>query len=376
MALNTVSSDRLSTNVKNTNFTAAEKQDLTDDIKPLLGSSGGGNKNLIINGAIQMVQRGTSGSTATGYPSVDRFYTFSSGLDENPTMSQVAVTSSDSPFSEGFRQYLRFQNGNQTSGAGASDQTWFRTSVEARNVAQSGWNYTSSSSFITLSFWIRASVAQTYYGFLKAPDGSNYLYPFSMALSANTWTKVTKSIPGNSNLVFDNDTGLGLEVGIYAYLGTSLTDNSVSLNAWAAYSSGTTRTPDHTTTWYTTNDSTIDMTGVQLEVGSVATEFEHEPFDEVARKCYRYYQPYIAYAEYVAGGTGNLGMPYVSFITPMRASPTITSDHESKSSNWSFNSMQFQGNANTGYYAYAISFNTSDSNYGYMRKYGYADSEL
>ena len=49
MPLNTISSDRLATNVKNTNFTAAEKQDLTDDIKPLLGSSGGGNKNLIIN---------------------------------------------------------------------------------------------------------------------------------------------------------------------------------------------------------------------------------------------------------------------------------------------------------------------------------------
>ena len=63
MALNTVSSDRLSTNVKNTNFTAAEKQDLTDDIKPLLGSSGGGNKNLIINGAMQVAQRGTSATT-------------------------------------------------------------------------------------------------------------------------------------------------------------------------------------------------------------------------------------------------------------------------------------------------------------------------
>ena len=69
MALNTVSSDRLSTNVKNTNFTAAEKQDLTDDIKPLLGSSGGGNKNLIINGAMQVAQRGTSstGLQTAGY---------------------------------------------------------------------------------------------------------------------------------------------------------------------------------------------------------------------------------------------------------------------------------------------------------------------
>ena len=63
MALTTVSSDRLSTNVKNTNFTAAEKQDLTDDILPLAGQLG--NRNLIINGAFQVAQRGTS-STSNG----------------------------------------------------------------------------------------------------------------------------------------------------------------------------------------------------------------------------------------------------------------------------------------------------------------------
>ena len=73
MALNTVSSDRLSTNVKNTNFTAAEKQDLTDDIKPLLGSSGGGNKNKIINGSMIVSQRGTSFAAANNIYTLDRF---------------------------------------------------------------------------------------------------------------------------------------------------------------------------------------------------------------------------------------------------------------------------------------------------------------
>ena len=82
MALNTVSSDRLSTNVKNTNFTAAEKQDLTDDILPLAGQLG--NRNLIITGAMQVAQRGTS-STSSGYQTVDRFKTNYSGLDNNPT---------------------------------------------------------------------------------------------------------------------------------------------------------------------------------------------------------------------------------------------------------------------------------------------------
>ena len=350
MALNTVSSDRLATNVKNTNFTAAEKQDLTDDILPLAGQLG--NRNLIINGAMQVAARATSGSTADGYPSLDRFYTFSSGLDENPTMSQGSLTSSDTPFSSGFRKYLRFQNGNQTSGAGASDQTQFKQAIEAQNVAQSGWNYTSSSSFITLSFWIRASVAQTYYGFLKASDGGNYIYPFSMALSANTWTKVTKTIPGNSNLQIDNDTGNGLEFVIYPYLGTSFTDNSVSLNAWAAYSSGTTRTPDHTTTWYTTNDSTIDITGVQLEVGSVATDFEHRSIGQELALCQRYYfsfkgddDEHIVFGYVAGGGFCNFMLPYP---VPMRAAPTYTGSataarfyNNSQSADFNLSSLSF-----------------------------------
>ena len=375
MALNTVSSDRLATNVKNTNFTAAEKQDLTNDIKPLLGSSGGGNKNLIINGAMQVAQRGTS-STASGYKTVDRFNVEHSGTDEAPTQAQVDVASGTTPYTLGFRKALKITNGNQTGGAGASDYIQIMQRVEAQNMATSGWNYTSSSSFITLSFYVKSSVAQVFSGSLRTADGTAYQYKFDTpSISADTWTKVTKIIPGNSNLQFNNDNGHGLDVLIYPWIGTTYTTANSDTETWIVGASNT-YANNMTSTWYTTNDATFEITGVQLEVSSVATEFEHEPFDQVLRKCYRYYQPYISYAEYVAGGTGNLGMPYVSFITPMRASPTITSDHESKSSNWSFNSMQFQGNANTGYYAYAISFNTSDSNYGYMRKYGYAASEL
>ena len=99
MALNTVSSDRLSTNVKNTNFTAAEKQDLTNDILPL-ATQFGQSKNLIINGAMQVAQRGTS-STTFGYHTVDRFQTDGGGHDEIPTQAQVDVSSSDTPYTLG-----------------------------------------------------------------------------------------------------------------------------------------------------------------------------------------------------------------------------------------------------------------------------------
>ena len=334
MALNTVSSDRLSTNVKNTNFTSAEKQDLTDDIKPLLGSSGGGVKNLVINGAMQVAQRGTS-STTSGYGSVDRFQVNYSGTDEAPTQAQVDVASGTSPYTSGFRKALKITNGNQTSGAGADDYIRIIHFLEAQNVAQSGWNYVSSSSNITLSFWVKSSVAQNFDGFLLTNDGTAYSYPFETgSLTADTWTKITKTIPGNSNLTVNNDNGTGLEFQITPFYGTNKT-GSVSLNAWGAFSSSA-RTPDYTSTWYTTNDATFEITGVQLEVGSVATDFEHRSFAQELALCQRYYEMIGFSTGTSVQATVSFGMQYTTngsfygdivYKQTMRAIPTLDSNN-------------------------------------------------
>ena len=331
MALNTVSSDRLSTNVKNTNFTAAEKQDLTDDILPLAGQLG--NRNLIINGAMQVAQRGTS-STSSGFYTVDRFQVNFTGTNEAPTQAQVALSSSDTPYSSGFRFAYKVTNGNQTSGGGAGRFIRYKTTIEAQDIAQSGWNYTSSSSNVTLSFWVKASVAQTYFGRLQTYDGTAQNYPFSFALSANTWTKVTKTIPGNSNLQFDNNNAEGLLLEIVPYYGTDYTNGSMSVDAWAAYSD---RTPNNTATWYETDDATFEITGVQLEVGSVVTDFEHLSFGDTLAKCQRYY--YAAFPLNSQTTALCVNGPYtttqsfgvIQFPTTMRAVPsgdiTVSTDY-------------------------------------------------
>jgi len=116
-----------------------------------------------------------------------------------------------------------------------------------------------------------------------------YQYPFETgSLSADTWTKITKTIPGNSNLTFNNDTGGAWELYIHQFAGTDETASGVTLNAWATYS-GTAKMPDFTSTWYTTNDATFELTGMQLEVGSVATEFDHRTFSQELELCKRYY---------------------------------------------------------------------------------------
>jgi len=257
-----------------------------------LTSVGGGqlsHRNLIINGAMNVAQRGVTG-TGYGYIAVDRFRTGASQVDENPTTEQVDVASGTTPYTNGFTKAIKITNGNQTGGAGTGDAMNFTYRLEAQDIRNSGWNYLSSSSYITLSFWCKSSVAQTFYGRLYTSDGTAYNYPFSMgSLSADTWTKVTKTIPGNSNLTFDNNENQGLAIEFAMFNGTAKTDSGVSLDTWAAYNTAT-RMPDFTSTWYTTNDSTWELTGVQLEVGDTATSFEHISYGEELRRCERYFQ--------------------------------------------------------------------------------------
>ena len=284
------------------------------------------NRNLIINGAMQVAQRGTS-ATNSGYGTVDRFRASYGGTDENPTQAQADVASGTTPYSLGFRKSFKFTNGNQTGGAGSADYIAIIYKIEAQDLANSGWNYTSSSSYITLSFWVKSSVAQNFYGYFITQDGSDYLYPFETgSLSADTWTKVTKTIPGNSNIQIDNDNGAGLELLLWQFGGTDYTASGVSLNAWGAYNSSQ-RMPDNTSTWYTTNDATFELTGVQLEVGSHATDFEHRSYGQELALCQRYY--YIVAdgredSQMATGFAYHSNQPEITLHYPvMRASPSL-----------------------------------------------------
>ena len=311
------------------NLTNIPAANLTGALPAISGASltnlpaSGKTTNLIINGAMNIAQRQTS-TTAQGYV-MDRFAVYYNGLDENSTYEQGDVTSGGA-YNAGFRKCLKITNGNQTSGAQAASRIFAAYNVEARDMATSGWNYTSSSSNITLSFWVKASVSKSYYGYLYSFDGTNRRYAFETGtLTANTWTKITKTIPGDSNLQFDNDIGSGLYITFGAYWGTSYTDSGVALNQWGSWD-GAQRVPVDGTSWYTTNDATFELTGVQLEVGDSASDFVHESHDETLKKCKRYCHV-LASVSYDFLG---LGMQYYSgsiFISAgaidMRTTPTL-----------------------------------------------------
>ena len=286
----------------------------------------GKRKNIIINGDFRIAERGTS-STSGGYQTVDRFRCNNANVDEAPTQAQHALTSSDTgPYAEGFRFSYHITNGNQTSGAGTSDSIEILTKLEAGDIANSGWDYTSSSSYLTFSFWVKSSVAQNFFGYLKTADGTSQRFPFQTgSLSADTWTKITKKIPGNSNLAFDADAAArvneGLRIVWAQFYGTDKTSSDATLDTWGAYSSAQ-QTPDQTSTWYTTNNSTFEITGVQLEVGEVRTPFETRSLAEEERLCKRYYISSTDF-HHICVNNGESDR-WIRFMVEMRAAPTVT----------------------------------------------------
>ena len=299
-----------------------------------LTSVGGGqlsHRNIVVNGAMMVSQRGTSFSGAAQGYTLDRMQMNTVGNDEIAQTEQASVTSGGA-YTSGFRKCMKIINGNQTSGAGAGDVVHLKMVLEAQDIANSGWNYTSSSSFITLSFWIKSSVAQDFPITLRSEDGTRQVYNMTTgSLTADTWTKVTKTIPGNSNLQFDNNNAAGLTLFVNAFVGTDYTTGSLAQNAWSSWS-GAKQGDNMTSTWYTTNNATLEITGIQLEVGPVATPFEHRSVGDELTRCQRYFLriPSAAASSgyyFLANGAAhdtNAFLCNFHFPTTMRGNPTLS----------------------------------------------------
>ena len=311
------------------------------------------NPNLIINGAMQIAQRGTS-STTSGYGTVDRFRVTHENNAEAPTQESIDVSDGDLPFTKGLTKSMRITVGNNN--ADANDILVVIQKIEATVIRNSGWNYKSYSDFVTLSFYVKSSVAQNFFGRIITFDGTAMNYVFQTGeLVADTWTKVTKTIPGNSNLTFDNNVEQGMQVIFSLFEGTDKTDNSTTVNAWSTYSD-TARTPDQTSTWFTTNNATFQFTGVKLELGATATDYLHLSNTEELIQCQRYFQK-------VRGGIGtNASSTQVNGVLQTR----VLQRADASLSKGTGNTYNYGNMINTGYTSTATpTFFRNDGPFGH-----------
>ena len=283
MPLNTISSDRLATNVKNTNFTAAEKQDLTDDIKPLLGSSGGGNKNLIINGGMIVSQR--NGTTATAVTSTNQYTLDRFKGSNNSDAAFTIAQSSTAP--DGFANSLKVDVTTADTSLDAGHYGQILYHVEAQDLQQLGFG-TSGAKASILSFYVRSNKTGNYGVAVLQDDNSSKQVTFQYTInSADTWERKSFIIPADTSGVINNDNGKGFDIHIGFAAGTTYTSGSLR-SSFTTFANGDLYAGQGVNLFDSTSNEWY-ITGIQLEVGSVVTDFDHKSFAQELALCQRYY---------------------------------------------------------------------------------------
>jgi len=282
-------------------------------------------RNRIINGAMVIDQRnaGASGTGNGNYP-VDRWYYFGSQASK---LTWQQNSGSVTP-PTGFTNYLGAVSSSAYS-ITSTDQFLFSQKIEGFNSSDLAWG-TASAKSVTLSFWVYSSLTGTFGGSIQNSTALR-CYPFSFSVSsANTWTYVSVVIPGDTSGTWLTTNGVGVIVNFSLGTGTSY---SATANSWTGTQFVTSVTG--ATSVVGTNGATFYITGVQLEVGSVATPFEREIYSTTLAKCQRYYEKgandgFVAGYAYGAGGcpvsavgaTASQSIQ-LNFAVRKRASPTI-----------------------------------------------------
>ena len=287
-----------------------------------------GMKNIIINGDMSIAQRGTSvtGITGSGYYTVDRFQIGSAGSSGGTfTMSQ----DTDVPTGQGFATSLKMDCTTADASLGSSDALRISQYIEGQNL-QYLKKGTANAESTTLSFWVKSNKTGTYISELRDMDNARAISKSYTIDVADTWEKKTLTFAGDTSGAFDNDNSTSLRLANWLYAGTDYTSGTLQ-TSW-----GTLTATDRAVGQVNLADSTANdfyITGVQLEAGTTASDFEFLPVDVNLARCLRYC--------FVLGNTptngainkyANVGtyytatefFPSVYYPVVMRATPSFT----------------------------------------------------
>ena len=245
-------------------------------------------RNIIINGDMSIAQRGTSatglGNGDSGYHTVDR-WRYSEGGTTTSEFTQSQST--DVPTGQGFATSLKMDCTTAQSSLNASNYIVLPQRVEGQNL-QYLKKGTANAESTTLSFWVKSNKTGTYTIDLFDNDNTRQISKTYTINSASTWEKKTITFEGDTSSAFDNDNARSLDFNFWLCAGTDYTSGTLS-TTWTAstnadrVSSSQVNLADSTSNeWY--------ITGVQLEAGETASDFEFLPVDVNLQRCQRYYQ--------------------------------------------------------------------------------------
>ena len=277
-------------------------------------------KNIIINGDMSIAQRGTSVSSLTSsntYKTIDRYAT---ELGSNGTWTQSQST--DVPTGQGFAKSLKMD----CTSTGSGGYLHITQRFEGQNLQYLKKGTSSAESF-TLSFWVKSAKTGTYIAEFRDIDNTRNISKSYTISSANTWEKKTITFPGDTSGALGNDNGPSLELNLWLAAGSGNTSGTLQ-TSWGSQVAvnravGQVNLGDSTSNdWY--------VTGVQLEAGTTASEFEFLPYDLNLRRCQRYYTRWQgdgsderSIANGLCCGTGQVRM-IVVYPTTLRTNPTVT----------------------------------------------------
>ena len=336
---------------------AAELANLIGNIN---AGGGGVNRNVIINGAMNVAQRGTSFNQPNDAYTLDRFTVFVNGDGKLDVEQSTTV-----PSGEGFKNSLKCTVDTVDTSLGSSDFGMIGTKIEGQDLTRFDFGQSTAKQFV-LSFFVRSNITGTYSVAFRNGSANRYLVKEYTISSADTWQKITITNLADNTGTWATDNTTGLDLRWCLWEGGF----SASADTWGA---GNIIGSSSNVNWATSTDNNWYITGVQLEVGQNPTSFEHEPFERTLAKCQRYF-----YKQNYVGSGG----PYGHFSTNYSSSHRfVTIDHptamrSTPNSTFSASSGSFTEYHSTArhFKAYIAASSTSSTTY-YLTAYQ-AEAEL
>jgi len=264
----------------------------------LTNSQIGGRRNILINGAMQVAQRSTSETglgASSGYFTLDRFRITSGNNAGRLTMSQSSVT--DLP---GFANALKLDCTTADTSTDAAENLRLQTLLEGQDLQQLKKG-TSSAEKFTISFYVKGNASATY--MLELFDGDNSRHNTQQFAVTSSWNRISLTFAGDTTGAFDDDNALSLYLNFWLHAGSNFTSGTYTANTWASNTNANRAVG--ISSFFDSTDRTLEITGLQMEIGSQATPFEHRSFGEELALCQRYYWKSLNYATAPADNISN-----------------------------------------------------------------------